>query len=162
MDNLTIFIAVTSAAVVIQAGILVAMFVTVRHTAAQVESLGNEFKANLLPVATMLVELRPKIENIVTNTSESSTMIKAQLDRLDATITETIDRAKLQIVRADELLTRTFDKVEHTGEIVQKTVSSPVRHISGVMQGLSTGIGVLLSQKRRRQNGSGVSDEMFI
>jgi len=167
MDNLTIFVAVTSAAVLIQAGILVAMYLAFRETSARVEALASEVKTKVLPAAeiaqSMLVELRPKIENIITNVSDSSTMIQAQIERLDATVNDTLDRARLQVIRADELLSRTLDKVEHTTEVVERTVVSPVRHLSGLMQGLSTGFEVLFAAKRRRRDGVGVSqDEMFI
>jgi hypothetical protein len=167
MDNLTIFVAVTSAAVVIQAGILVAMYLAFRETSARMEALATEVKTKVLPAAeiaqSMLVELRPKIENIITNVSDSSTMIQAQIERLDATVNETLDRARLQVIRADELLSRTLDKVEHTTEVVEKTVVSPVKHLSGLMQGLSTGFEVLFAARRRRRDGVGVSqDEMFI
>lgn len=167
MDNLTIFVAVTSTAVVIQAGILVAMYLAFRETSARVEALASEVKTKVLPAAeiaqSMLVELRPKIENIITNVSDSSTMIQSQIERLDATVNETLDRARLQVIRADELLTRTLDKVEHTTEVVERTVVSPVKHLSGLMQGLSTGFEVLFAARRRRRDGVGVSqDEMFI
>ena len=41
MDYLPIFIAVTAAAVVIQAGILVAMYLAVRQSAARMETLAE-------------------------------------------------------------------------------------------------------------------------
>jgi hypothetical protein len=167
MENLTIFVAVTSAAVVIQAGILVAMYLSFRETSARVEALATEVKTKVLPAAeiaqSMLVQLRPKIENIVANVSDSSTMIQAQIHRLDATVNDTLDRARVQVVRADEMLTRTLDKVERTSEVVERTVVSPVKHLSGLMQGLSTGFEALLAARRRRRDGVGVSqDEMFI
>jgi hypothetical protein len=167
MDNLTIFVAVTSTAVVIQAGILVAMYLAFRETSARVEALATEVRTKVLPAAeiaqAMLVELRPKVENIITNVSDSTTLIQAQIERLDGTVNDTLDRARLQVIRADELLTRTLDKVERTTEVVERTVVSPVKHLSGLLQGLSTGFEVLFAARRRRRDGVGVSqDEMFI
>ncbi len=68
------------------------------------------------------------------------------------------------MIRADELLNRTMDKVEETSEMVHKTVVSPLRHVSGVMNALYTGVEVFLGNKRRTgKNGMGVpQDEMFI
>ena len=87
-----------------------------------------------------------------------------QLGRLDATLSDVLDRARLQVIRADELLNRTMDKVEETTEVVHKTVVSPLRHVSGFVNAISTGVEVLLGQKRRPpRNGMGVpQDEMFI
>jgi outer membrane murein-binding lipoprotein Lpp len=55
MDNtlLTVFIAVTAAAVVLQAAILAGMFFAVRKTTAKVESLAEEVKTKVLPTAEL-------------------------------------------------------------------------------------------------------------
>lgn len=173
MDNintwLVAFTAVTSAAVVIQAGILIGMYLAVRKTGEKVESLATEIKTKVLPTAdtvqSMLVDLRPKIETIVGNTSESSTLVKAQLGRVDATVNDILDRTRLQVIRADELLNNTMDKVEETTEMVHRTVVSPVRQLAGVVQGLSAGLEYFLGAKRRRHNNNNSTvpqDEMFI
>jgi peptide subunit release factor 1 (eRF1) len=170
MDNnlLTAFIALTAFAVVIQAGILVGLYLSVRKTSAKMEALATEVRDKVLPtVATahsMLVELRPKIEAVAANVSESTSIIRTQLGRMDATLNDVLDRTRLQVIRADELLNRTMDRVEETSEVVHKTVVSPLRQVSGLMSAISTGVEVFLGQKRRRpRNGMGVpQDEMFI
>lgn len=165
MESLTIFIAVTAAAVVLQAAILVAMYLAVRQTSARVEALAADVKSKVLPTVesanSMLTELRPKIENVITNVSDTSNKVRAQVERLDATVGDAIDRGRLQIIRADELLTRTMDKVENATEVVHKTVVSPVRQFSGLMHGLSAGFETFFGKQRRR-NGSPAQDEMFI
>jgi methyl-accepting chemotaxis protein len=167
MDNLTLFIALTTAAVVIQAGILVALYLSVRKSSARLETLAAEVKTKVLPTAevahSMLVELRPKIETIVDNISEASTMVRAQMERLDATVNDVIDRTRLQVIRADELLNRTIDRVEETTEMVHKTVVSPIRQLTGLLQGVSAGLEFLIGRKRRQRQGAGMpQDEMFI
>jgi hypothetical protein len=170
MDDtlLKFFIAVTSVAVAVQAGILVALYVAVRKSSERMEALATEVKSKILPTVetaqSMLVELRPKIEVMSTNFAESSDMLRNQLGRLDATVTDALDRARLQVIRADELLNRTMDKVEETSEVVHKTVISPLRQVNGLMAAISTGVDVFLGQKRRHpRNGGGVpQDEMFI
>lgn len=167
MENLTIFIAVTAAAVVIQAGILVAMYLAVRQTSARMEALATEVKTKILPAAevahSMMVELRPQIENILANVSESSTIVRTQMQRLDATMSDVIDRTRLQVIRVDELLSRTLDRVENATEVVHNTVVSPVRHLSGLVQGVTAGLEFLIGARRRQRNGIGVpQDEMFI
>jgi hypothetical protein len=167
-DNLLrIFIAVTTFAVVVQAGILIALYLSVRKSAAKMEAIATEVKDKTLPavqnVQTLLVELRPKIDSITTNVSESTALVKNQLARIDATLTDALDRTRLQVIRADELLNRTLDKVESASEVVHKTVVSPLRHVNGVMNAISTGVEVFLGQKRRSKNGMGIpQDEMFI
>ncbi len=168
-DNLLrIFIAVTTFAVVVQAGILVGLYLAVRKSTAKMEALATEVKSKALPtmetVQNMLVEIRPKLDVMTVNLSESSTLVRNQLARLDATLTDALDRARLQVIRADELLNRTMDKVEETSDVVHKTVISPLRQVNGLMSAISTGVEVFLGQKRRHpKNGAGVpQDEMFI
>jgi hypothetical protein len=167
-DNLLrIFIAVTTFAVVVQAGILIGLYLAVRKSTAKMEALATEVTSKALPtmetVQSMLVELRPKFETLATNASESSTVVRNQLSRIDATLTDVVDRTRLQVIRADELLNRTMDKVEDTSEMLHKTVVSPLRHVNGLMAAISTGVEVFMGQKRRHpKNGSTPQDEMFI
>jgi len=163
MNYLPIFVVITSAAVVIQAGILVGMFLTLRRTAEKLDTVTNHVNATILPAVDltreMLVDLRPKIENIATNVSETTTIVRAQVERVDATLTELVDRARLQVIRTDELVGRAIDKVENATQSVQKTVSVPVKQFSGIMRGVSAGLEYLATHKRRQAT---QRDEMFI
>ena len=80
MDYLPIFIGCTAAAVVIQAGILVAMYLAVRQTTARLETLATDVRTKILPAAeiahSMLVEFRPLLQTVVGNVAESSTMVR--------------------------------------------------------------------------------------
>jgi hypothetical protein len=167
MDYLPIFVGVTAAAVVIQAGILIALFVTVRKSSSRMEALATEVKGKVMPTVdtaqAMLVDMRPKIDTIASNVSETSTVVRGQIERLDATVTDIVDRTRLQVIRADELLNRTMDRIEETTDAVHRTVISPVRQLSGLVQGLTAGLEFLLGGKRRRGNDVSVpQDEMFI
>lgn len=169
MDNtyLTVFIAVTAAAVLLQTAILAGMFLAVRKTSAKVESLAEEVKTKVLPTAelahSMILELRPKIETVADNVSVSTTMLRTQLERVDATLTDIVDRTRLQVIRADEFVNNTMDKLEETREAVQRTVVSPVRHISGLMHGVTAGVEAFFSRKRQRNAAPNAQqDEMFI
>jgi hypothetical protein len=169
MGNLVpVFIIATAVAVMIQACILVALFLVVRKTTGRVEALATEVKTKALPTMetaqAMLVELRPKVNEIVTNVDQSARMARAQMERLDATVSDVVDRARLQVIRADELVNRTLDRVEETSDMVHRTVVSPIRQVAGVLQGLSAGLEFFLGRKRRQsRDGMGVpQDELFI
>jgi len=168
-DNLLrFFIAAVAFATVLQALILVALYTAIRRSTAKMDALGDEIREKALPtmatIQNLLGEVRPKIETIATNVSESSTLVRNQLLRIDATLTDALDRTRLQVIRADELLNRTMDKVEDTSEIVHRTVVSPLRQLNGLMNAISTGVEVFLGYKRRQgKNGVGApQDEMFI
>ncbi|MGA8501447.1 MAG: hypothetical protein WB683_07860 [Candidatus Sulfotelmatobacter sp.] len=172
MENLTVFVALTGAAVALQAGVLVAMYVTMRKSSARMEALAIEVKTKALPTLetaqAMLTELRPQLTLIADNLTETTHSVRSQVERMDATVNDVVDRARLQIIRADELLSRTLDRVEETSDMVHNTVVSPVRQFAGLIQGVTAGIEFLLGN-RRRKNGSGrearrpvPQDEMFI
>jgi outer membrane murein-binding lipoprotein Lpp len=167
MDYLPIFVGVTTAAVVIQAGILVGLFVAVRKSTSRMEALAIEVKEKVLPTAdtaqSIMKDLRPKIDTIATNVSETSTVVRGQLERIDATVSDVVDRTRLQVIRADELLNRTMDRIEETSEVVHRTVVSPVRQLSGLIQGLTAGVEFLFGGKRAsRRDVTVPQDEMFI
>lgn len=167
MDNLTIWVAVTSVAVALQAFAMLGMFFALRKTAAKVEGLTEEVRTRILPtvdlVNSTVTDLKPRIETIVVNVSESSTLLKGQLERLDATVSDVVDRTRLQVIRADELINRTMDKVEDATEAVHKTVVSPVRQLSGLLHGVTAALEFLRHGKNGKREGVSVpQDEMFI
>jgi methyl-accepting chemotaxis protein len=172
MENLTVFVALTGAAVALQAGVLVAMYITMRKSGARMEALAIEVKTKALPTLetaqAMLAELRPQLTVIADNLSETTHSVRSQVERMDATVSDVVDRARLQIIRADELLSRTLDRVEETSDMVHNTVVSPVRQFSGLIQGVTAGIEFLFGNRGRRNGGSREArrpvpqDEMFI
>ncbi len=180
MENLLpIFVALTGAAVLLQAGLLAAMYLAMRKTSTVVESLATEVKTRALPTIetaqAMLVELRPKVEaisekvrTISENVADTTATVRSQVQRVDATVNDVVDRARLQVIRADDMLTRTLDKVETTTERVHRTVVSPVRQVSGIIQGVTTGLEFLFAARGRKNGHSREArrpmpqDEMFI
>ena len=173
MENLTmVFIAVTSAAVLLQAGILAALYLAMRKSSARMEALAVEVKTKALPALetaqSILTELRPKLTVIADNLTETTHSVRSQVERVDATVSDAVDRARLQVIRTDELLSRTLDRVEETSDMVHQTVVSPVRQFSGLIQGVTAGIEFLLGGRGRRNGGSREArrpvpqDEMFI
>jgi len=168
MNNtwLTIFVVATAIAVLIQAGILAGMLLVLRKSSAKVESLAEEVKTKVLPTAElaheMIIELRPKITTVSDNVSVSTTVLRNQMERMDATLTDIIDRTRLQVIRADEFVNHTMDKLEETREAVTRTVVSPVKHISGLMHGVTAGMEAFFARKRGRESTNAQQDEMFI
>jgi methyl-accepting chemotaxis protein len=171
MDKMSIFVALTGIAVLLQAGVLLAMYMAMRKSTQHLEELAGDVKTKVMPTVTeaqqMIADLRPKIEIIVDNLRDSTTVLRSEAQRVDAVVNDVIDRARLQVIRADELLGRTMDRVEQTSEMVHRTVVSPVKQISGLVQGITVGLEFLFSGRNRR-NGGGrerrpvPQDEMFI
>jgi len=172
MDKMSLFVALTGIAVLLQAGVLLAMYIAMRKSSQRMEELAADVKTKVMPTVVeaqaMITALRPKIEIIVENLSETSTTLRSEVQRVDATVNDAIDRARLQIIRADELLSRTLDRVEQTSDMVHNTVISPVKQLSGLVQGITVALEFLFSSRNRRNGGSREErrpvpqDEMFI
>lgn len=171
-DKLTVFIAVTAVAVVLQMLILAAMFFTLRKLSAFTEQQAQELSSRVLPllqdtkkltadVQSLLETTRPKLELILDNAASVSTTARGQAQKVETALTAFMERARLQAIRADELLTRTFDKVEDTSSKVQNTVLSPFRQLNGVLQGIGVGLEAFFQKSRQPRNGK-QNDEMFI
>jgi len=169
---INLFILLTGIAVLLQAGVLLAMYLAMRKSGERMEALATEIKVKVLPAVEqgqeVLNELRPKLQVIADNLEETTTTLRSQVKRVDATVNDAVDRARLQVIRADELLTRTLDRVEQTSDMVHKTVISPVRQLSGIMQGITVALEFLLAGRSRRNGGRRderrpvPQDEMFI
>jgi hypothetical protein len=173
MDKLTsVFILLTGLAVMLQAGILLAMYFAMRKSTELMEGMVTEVKTKVVPTIAqaeaLIAELRPRLEVISENLQETTTVLRGQVQRVDAAVNDAVDRGRLQIIRADELLSRTLDRVEQTSDMVHNTVISPVRQLSGLIQGITTALEFLFGGRGRKNGGSREErrpvpqDEMFI
>lgn len=170
-EKLTIFIAITAAAVVLQMLILLGMYLAMRKLSVRMEALADKvedatgtLQVRVLPVIdnvkAFIETSRPKVDILLDNLSHISTTARGSVERIDTTVNDAVDRMRLQVIRGDEMLTRTMDRIEETSEKVQHSVMSPVRQVSGIVQAISTGVGAYFNQQKRRNGGP--SDEMFI
>ncbi len=159
MDNLTIFIAVTAAAVVIQAGN------PRRHVSwpcARPVRAPKPWPTKYAVRFCRQWKWRSRCWRICARRSKASSTISVirapwRATRWSAStprMSDLLDRARLQVIRADELVGRALDRVEETGDLVNKTVVSPVRQVSGILQGLTAGLEFFFSGRRRSRDGA--------
>ena len=171
MENwVAIFVVVAAVAIVIQMGLLMAMYISMKKTSDRVNAVAEAVEKRGLPlletVSGLVTTNAPKINLILDNAMAASSTAKQQVERLDTTVSDIVDRTRLQVIRVDELVTRTMDRVEETTDLVHHTVISPVKALAGVLSGVTTTANLLFGSKRRRsarapRNG-GQEDEMFI
>lgn len=161
----TVLLVEIGVALALQLGILLAILATVKKSSARMQSFAEEVQRRALPTLeaaqSLIQTTKPKIEELVADAAASTATIRAQVERLDATVSDVIDRTRLHVIRADEIVTRTMDRVEETTDIVHHTVISPVRQIAAVVQGFTAGLGTLMGRRARNHSGQ-PQDEMFI
>ena len=166
---LTLFVAITSVAVVLQMLILLGLYLAVRRATAEAENIALDFQRRTTPlvenVRDILADATPKLQAITSNLTEVSATLKHQAETLGDTAVEMAIRARNKVAQADDMITRTLEKVEKTTGAMQDSVLSPVRRVNGILQGLSVGIGAFLNNKRdtRRERQRSANDEgMFV
>lgn len=166
---MTVFIAVTSVAFVLQVSILFSIYLNVRRSSARLHSVAADFQRRMIPIIEntrdILADATPKVKEITSNLTEASATLKRQAATLGDTAVEMAVRAKNKVVAADDIMTRTLERVERTTGAVQNSVLFPVRRVNGILHGISAGIGAFLNQKRevRQEEKHSTNDEgMFV
>ena len=164
---LTVFIAVTAVAVVLQTLILAGVSIAVLKMAKRMQALQSRVNDQVLPMMekarTLVDESVPKLQTVVTNLTESSGVIRAQVEKIDGVVTQIVENVRTQASRIDVLTTRTLERVDSTAATVQHTVTSPIRRLGGVVEGVIAGIGSLAGKRKETRTGKAVPNEdMFI
>ncbi len=164
---LTVFVGLTALAILIQMGVLLAIFVSLKKTSEQLQRLSKEMQEDLLPMIrdtkVLLTEATPKVRQILDNLAALSATARQDAERISLTANQINDKVRQQMARADELVARTLGRVEKATENVQQAITSPMRQISAVMTGVAAGLAEFLgSRKVQRHRNAMPRDEMFI
>jgi uncharacterized protein YoxC len=170
VDNtiITIFVVVAAVALVVQMGILFALYKALRQTSERVEGIVGRLEQQATPVLTtaaaILEDARPKLAEITSNLAETSAVVRAHVAQVGEATGEIVERARLQAARLDEFIVSAAQRVEATSELLQHKVFSPMRRIRAIVTALNAGLSFLRSNRpARRTNGEQVEDEeMFI
>jgi len=165
---LIVFIVVTALAVVIQAGVLVSLYISVKKTSSRVESIAGDLQQRAAPAldaaTAILNNSRGNLQTLTENLAATSTSLRNQVERVETTMGDIIDRTRLQVIRADEMVSRTLDRVEETSEFVQHTVISPVKQLAGLVSGLTVGLDAFFRRRKgpQRSQPQTEDEELFI
>jgi len=156
------FVVVTAAAVVLQAVILIALFIQLRRTAVRVEQSTVDLQARLTPILTrveVLVEdLSPRISGIVADASEITRLTRGQAQRADRILSEALERLRLQVVHVDQIVTGTMEAVEEAGSKLRKTIWGPIIRATALVRGIQTGLEFFRAARQGREPAEPPSD----
>jgi methyl-accepting chemotaxis protein len=142
-----IFTAVTSFGVLLQAFVLLAMFLAVRRLTNRVHAITDQLQPHLLPTVTtarnLVEDVSPKLKVATTNILEASHTLRRQADHVTATLDDLLAKTEAQANRVDEIVTASIDSASHATQAVQHAFSVPVRQASALVAGLKAGFDVL-------------------
>jgi uncharacterized protein YoxC len=166
-----VFVIVAAVAIVVQMGILFALYMAMRQTANRMEGLAGRLEQQTTPLlanATAILEdAKPKIAEITTNLAESTATVRAHVQHVTEASGEIVERARHHAIRMDEFVGSTMGKIESASEILETKVLNPVRRVQGIMAAVSAGLNILKAAKGNRKtprHGHAVEEdeEMFI
>ncbi|HLZ92754.1 MAG TPA: DUF948 domain-containing protein [Candidatus Acidoferrum sp.] len=163
-----VFVCVAAVAILIQAAILVAMFLQMRRTMDRMERFTADLESRLSPILSrvqlLLDDTQPKISEMVADAAHVVYLARAQAQKVDRVFTEASDRLRGQLVRADRILTGALETIEDAGSKFSHNVWKPVQKVSALMQGIKVGIDLLRSRRgnRRPEGPLEQEEELFI
>ena len=148
------FVVVTALAIVLQAVILIALFVQMRRTAARVEQTVTELNSRISPVISgiqnLVEDITPRISGIVADASEITRLARSEAQKMDRVLSEALERLRMQLIHVDHILTGAMEAVEEAGSHLRQTVWGPVVKATAMIRGVQAGIDFFKTARRRR------------
>jgi len=141
-----VFTAATAFGVILQAGILLGMFLGLRKLQGRVENILNHLTEHALPLITsskvMLHELSPQVKTIASNLAEVSETLKHESHNIKGSVDDVLLKTRAQTARVDEMVSGTLDGLSHASAAIQHGIEVPLRQLSGILNGLKAGFSV--------------------
>jgi len=168
--TMELFIVVAALTLIIQAGVLVLLFIQLRRTTESVNKMIGDLHSRIGPILTrtqiMLDETQPKIAALVEDASHIVYLTRTQAQKFDKIATEASDRLRGQLVHIDRILSGTLEAVEDAGASVRRSFWGPVQKASALVQGIKIGLDVFRSRRSSpnpsRETVVEQEDELFI
>lgn len=159
---LTIFVAIAAFAMLVQACMLVGVFLVARKLQQKTMPVFPQVEA-ILGISRRTAERAEKqFEQLSITSSVVMETTKAQLSRIDELLSDASQRAKVQMDRAELVLDDTMTRMQETVAIVQSGVIRPIRELYGIIAGLRTTIAYLGRSRRPTVDHATSDEEMFI
>ncbi|MGA8026801.1 MAG: hypothetical protein WB992_06615 [Bryobacteraceae bacterium] len=159
---LTIFVACAALAMIIQAAMLIGLFVVARKLQAQVAPIIPKVEGIVAVTRRTAESVEKYVDKIGGTTSAILDVTKQQLAKIDELITDASTRAKVQMERAEMVLDDSMNRVQETVSVVQSGVLRPIREVYGVAAGIRTALSHLGRGRRPTVDHATSDEEMFI
>lgn len=142
-----IFTAVTAAGVVLQALVLLGMFLAIRKSMQKMHETTDELKVHVVPAAAaarrLIEDISPKLKIASTNLVEASHSLRHQANHINATVDDVLNKTTAHVAHVDEMVGAIFTSVNHASTALQHAVAAPYKQFSGIVAGVKAGFSVL-------------------
>lgn len=173
---LMIFVGLVAFAMLVQAGVMVAMAFIAFKVKTDLTDQLEEMKAKVFPLVAksqeLMLELTPKINDIASKTAaisanaeNISAMVKDKLVEFGPTLTaanQTLlganqtarivnQKAQEQVSRVSDMVSGVLDATAEAGKAIQRGINVPVREVSGLLGGVKAGLKVFMAPSPKRR-----------
>ena len=142
-----VFTIVTGIGVLLQAAVLLGMFLGLRETQKKIHALTEQIQEHVLPLLHnsrgLMEDLTPQVKKIASNLVDVSNSVKTQTEHVKTVVEDVTDRTRKQTARADGMVTGALNSLAQAGAAVERGIAAPLRQVSGVLNGLRAGIDTL-------------------
>lgn len=164
---LLVFVALTGVAVLLQAFVLLAIFLALRKTTGMLQQQLDELRTSVMPVVTstqkLLTSVGPNLEAVAKDLAEITKGLSAQSADIQASAGQILAQVQRQTSRIDAMFTRALDTVDRAGTVLTETINMPLRQISAITAFARAALGALRSgQSQPRPTRSATDEDMFM
>ncbi len=134
---LIIFVGLTGIAVLLQACVLLGIYISLRKTAALLSQTSEDMKATVLPTLhstrELLEKISPQVVVISSGIAELTQTVQSETRAVRVSVSDIVDRVTRQTARLDSMVTSSLNSVEKAGSVLESAVAVPVRQANGIM-----------------------------
>jgi len=180
LDNQTIeltLIAVTALALLLQAIVLLAIYLALRKAIRSLHGEVADLRASVVPVVEssrevidnsrvlvdyarkLFARVAPKAEAAVGDVARVARGLRDQTENLEFTAKDILERTRRQTDRLDAMTTDALDAVDRAGSYVSDTVVRPVRQLAGLAAAAKAIVESLRNSAREPRRARYSSDE---
>jgi hypothetical protein len=149
---LMVFSIVAAIALILQGGMLIALFFEVRETNKRFNTFLAEMQTRVGPILTraqiLLEDAQPRISNMVADAAQIVYLARGQAQKMDRVLTDASDRLRGQLNHVDRILTGALEAVEDAGTQFRSKVWGPMHKASALIQGIKVGLDILRARRR--------------
>jgi hypothetical protein len=133
---LLIFVACTGAAVLMQACVLLAMYIAMRKAMKMAQTQIDELRVNVLPLVKdtkdLLTSVGPKIDSLAGDFAAITRGLRTQGSLFKTSADDIATKVSRQASRIDSMLTGVLDVIDRASAVVADVINVPLRQLSAV------------------------------
>jgi len=138
--------------------VLIGLAIVGLRARKRVNQLMRQYETSVAPhigpmvdsARSLVEDLTPKVKHIASNLVEVSDIVRGEAQHITVSVSDVVERTHQQAARVDHIVSSTLNGIGHATAAVQEGISAPIRHLTGVLDGLRAGIGSLAADVRTR------------